>query len=124
MSLDLPSASGSQPFFTVTPLQAGVLGLREHMFVSDPEPDKMNIVPSLSFLLRASSSKTMILFDLGIKKELKEYSPNTQLSIMNRPCAANPDVNDSLKMQSNPLSPEDITHVILSHIHWYIYAFD
>lgn len=119
MSDDLPPARENQPFFTVTPFQAGSLALRERLFVSDPHPDKFIIVPSLSFLLQASSGKA-ILFDLGIKKDLREYSPKTHLSIINyfSPCNANPDVIGSLKTQSNPLGPEDITHVIISHIHW------
>jgi glyoxylase-like metal-dependent hydrolase (beta-lactamase superfamily II) len=120
MADQLPSSLSNQAFFTVTPLEAGSLGLREHLFVSEGDPDKVLLVPSLSFLLRSSSSSNVILFDLGIKKDRTGYSPGTQSSLDNyfSPCKGDPDVVDSLKKQASPLGPKDITHVILSHIHW------
>jgi len=116
--MDLPSASDNQPFFNVTPLEGGSLGMREHLFVSDPDPEKVTVVPSLCFLMRRSTSGEAILFDLGIKKDMKGYSPITQSSLKTSfaPCKGDPDVTDSLKKVA--LEPGDITHVILSHIHW------
>jgi len=120
MADQLPPSLAGQAFFTVTPLEAGSLGLREHLFVSDGDPDKVLPVPSLSFLLRSSSSANAILFDLGIKKDPTGYSPSTQSSLDSHfsPCKGDPDVVDSLNKQAGPLDPKDITHVILSHIHW------
>jgi glyoxylase-like metal-dependent hydrolase (beta-lactamase superfamily II) len=94
--------------------------MRESLFVSNADPNKLVVVPSLSFLLRHSASGSLILFDLGIRKHLTEYTPRTQTSIQRYfgPCKGDPDVVDSLKSLHSPLEPKDISHVILSHIHW------
>jgi len=120
MLVRLPPPSENQPFFRLTPLDAGQVQASEEMFVSDPEKGHKRQLPALSFLLQHSDSKTNILFDLGIKKDVSQYAPATRAMIDRffRPCGADPDVVRSLQESEAKLAPTDITHVILSHVHW------
>ena len=115
----LPPPRDEQPYFQITPLDAGQVQLREEMLVSDPE-DRRLALPALSFLLRQSEGKTNILFDLGIKKDISQYAPAMQEMINRffRPCSADPDVLQSLQDSEAKLAATDITHVIISHLHW------
>jgi len=116
----LPQPSQNQPYFNITTLEGGFLSLPEQVVVSDPNPDRIATVPSLAFLLRHTSDNHKVLFDLGINKDLSKYTPATIDWIKKYflPVSANPDVIDSLKNSGHGLTPSDITHVILSHVHW------
>jgi hypothetical protein len=117
MLIQLPPPQENQVFYTLTTLEAGIVGLREHLMVEGGDPSKVTIAPSLSFLMQHASSGRSILFDLGIKKRLTEYSPTTQATFpIFEPCKADTDVVDSLRSLS--LEPKDISHVFISHVHW------
>jgi len=120
MLVQLPPSREDQSYFTITPLHGGSLELPEEFVVSDVTPGKRLPIPSLAFLLRHSSSKINILFDLGIKRDLAQYSPSVQNSMKKHfgPVSGNPDVLESLQNSGTGISPTDITHIILSHIHW------
>jgi glyoxylase-like metal-dependent hydrolase (beta-lactamase superfamily II) len=124
MTMPLPPPVTDQPYFKLTPLESGHLTLKEEMLVSNPEPNKCLTVPTLSFLLQHSSGKHKVLFDLGIRKDLNDYPPVVVESIGSYffPCGAEPDVGDALRGLANGVSEDDITHVIISHIHWWVYV--
>jgi glyoxylase-like metal-dependent hydrolase (beta-lactamase superfamily II) len=119
-NVQLPPPCDDQPYFQVTPLDTGQLQLPEEMLVSDSEPDRRLDVPALSFLLRHTGTKANVLFDLGIKKDLSKYAPAAQERIKQlfSPCKADPDVVQSLQDCEAKLAPTDITHIIVSHVHW------
>lgn len=80
-----------------------------------------NTVPSLAFLIQHYDTKTSklerILFDLGLRKDLKQYPVPLQEYLESRqPLITEPDVSDSLA--AGGLKPDDIDYVILSHEHW------
>lgn len=108
----------------ISALEGGQLTLPEKLFVTDADPDKRATVPSLCFLIQHPSAgangrkTTNLIFDLGIKRDLKGYPPSMATHISNRqPVVTSPDTADSLK--KGGLDPAtDIDYVMLSHVHW------
>jgi glyoxylase-like metal-dependent hydrolase (beta-lactamase superfamily II) len=117
----LPTPTSDQNYATVHALSSGYLTLPEHLFVKPAIDGNRNTVPSLSFLIqhqdRYSGKLTRIVFDLGLRREVKNYPKPLQEHLLTRkPLTTNPDVTKSLEMGG--LSPKDIDFVILSHVHW------
>ncbi|KAF3404438.1 hypothetical protein DPV78_003218 [Talaromyces pinophilus] len=102
----------------VSLLPSGFLTLPEHVFCSDQHDKSVrNLVPSMSFLLQHSGSKTKIIFDLGLRKNLAAYPSNIYPHLKTRqPIHTRPDVTQSL--QKGGVEPEDIDVIILSHVHY------
>lgn len=98
-------------------LEAGHLDLLDEEIITGATPGKVTTVPSLSFLLRHSTDKQTLLFDLGIKKDWQNYPPTVVHWIHTAFHArVDQDVAESLVMGG--LSPDDINYVCLSHCHW------
>ncbi|KAK8201964.1 hypothetical protein M8818_005489 [Zalaria obscura] len=111
----LPGPSPSQPYLTISALDAGHLTLPEHLFVTSAPAHTRTTVPSLSFLLRHPTST--LLFDLGLKRNLSSYAAAQQAHISQRqPVVLSPDAAESLK--AGGVDPAEIDAVILSHVHW------
>ncbi|PMD26872.1 Metallo-hydrolase/oxidoreductase [Hyaloscypha hepaticicola] len=111
----------NQNYVTVHALSAGSLTLPEHLFMQPSVGGASNTVPSLAFLIQHYDTKTSklerILFDLGLRKDLKQYPVPLQEYLESRqPLITEPDVSDSLA--AGGLKPDDIDYVILSHVHW------
>ena len=120
-------ADPKQPVFvTVSALDAGHITLPERLFITEADPEKANLVPSLSFLIqhpsaspsREGSRNTNLVFDLGVKRDLDAYTPSQSLHTNQRkPIIVDPDCAKSLRKGS--LEPgRDIDFVIISHVHW------
>jgi glyoxylase-like metal-dependent hydrolase (beta-lactamase superfamily II) len=114
-------APPNQNYVTVHALSAGFLTLPEHLFVQPFIEGARNTVLSLAFLIQHYDTKTSklerILFDLGLRKDLKNYPVPLQEDLESRqPLITEPDVSDSLA--AGGLKPDDIDYVILSHVHW------
>ena len=118
----LPPPSDDQTYVSVSALHGGQLTLPERLFITDADPDKKSLVPSMCFLIThqttTSSTPTRLVFDLGLKRDLSKYSSGMQAHIANRqPIHTSLDVHSSLI--SGGLDPaKDINMVILSHTHW------
>jgi glyoxylase-like metal-dependent hydrolase (beta-lactamase superfamily II) len=114
----------SSAIVSVHPLRSGLFTLPEKFFVTPlSDPDARRTVPSLSFLIQHQNNSndatptTRILFDLGLRRDVNLYQPAIRQHVSTRtPLSTSPDVVQSLS--SGGLSPEDIDHVILSHVHW------
>ncbi|OTA07152.1 3-hydroxyisobutyrate dehydrogenase [Trichoderma parareesei] len=127
----------ASPTVTISALDAGQITLPEHMFVTDADPKKKNLVPSLSFLIRhpePDGSLTNLVFDLGVKRDL-QYSPAQQKdldiwqpiitdtdcaqSLRNGVADAVKTVDDAAKTNGLLLDPaKDVDYIIISHAHW------
>jgi hypothetical protein len=99
-------------------LSAGHLTLPEKNFVH-PASDSKSTVPSLVFLIQHENvdngKTTRILFDLGLRRDLKRYSEPIQRHAATRqPISTDPDVAKSLN--AGGLGPGDINFVIYSHV--------
>ncbi|OIW29026.1 Metallo-hydrolase/oxidoreductase [Coniochaeta ligniaria NRRL 30616] len=102
-------------------LSAGHFSLPEEQFVSPSSPGARHAVPSLCFLIQhacpASSRTTSIVFDLGLRRDIRRYPAPIQEHLTTRePYTTDPDVVKSLK--AGGLTPDDIDYVIYSHVHW------
>lgn len=109
-------------FVSVHALDAGYLTLPEAFFVTPLENKAARTtVPSLSFLIQhtdiTSSETTRIVFDLGIRRHLKQYAePLYKHAMTRRPLCGDPDTAASLA--AGGLSVNDIDIVMFSHLHW------
>ncbi|PTB66184.1 Metallo-hydrolase/oxidoreductase [Trichoderma citrinoviride] len=114
-------ATASPTFVTISALDAGQISLPEHMFVNDADPVKKTLVPSLSFLIRhpePDGSVTNLVFDLGVKRDLK-YTPAQQAELaIWQPIITDTDCAQSL--HDGPLldPAKDVDYIIISHAHW------
>ncbi|KAL9621329.1 MAG: hypothetical protein Q9160_004220 [Pyrenula sp. 1 TL-2023] len=121
-TFSLPPPSSPNAHVSISALEGGHLTLPEQLFVTNADPHKRTTVPSLAFLIQhkgvgGEQRPTRLLFDLGIKRDLSGYRALQQEHITHRqPTAAKPDVADSLR--AGGTRPEDIDHVVLSHVHW------
>jgi len=118
----LPKPRANQKYVTISALQAGHLTLPEKLFVTEADPDKRATVPSLSFLIQhpsntIPSTKTTLVFDLGLKRDFTGYRQAQQDHIAQRqPTTVSPDATESLR--KGGLDPKDVDTVMLSHVHW------
>lgn len=100
-------------------LSAGHLTLPEGHFVHPAAETARNTVPSLAFLIQhnvvESGRATNIVFDLGLRRDLKRYSEPIQRHAQTRePITTDPDVVKSLA--AGGLTPDDIDYVVYSHV--------
>lgn len=111
--------SKSLAIVSVHALSAGHLTLPERFFVYPSDPEARKTVPSLSFLIQHSSTDktTRLVFDLGLRRDVSKYiEPIRAHTASRQPMTTLPDVVASL--EEGGLRPDDIDHVILSHVHW------
>lgn len=109
----------SSPLVQVHALSAGHFSLPEEQFVSPSSLGARNSVPSLCFLIQhvcpVTDRRTRILFDLGLRRDVKRYPKPIQHHLVSRePYTTHPDVVTSLK--AGGLTPADIDYVIYSHV--------
>ncbi|KAF2201193.1 hypothetical protein GQ43DRAFT_394800, partial [Delitschia confertaspora ATCC 74209] len=106
---------------TVHALSSGHFTLPEYQFIHPVSRDARKTVPSLAFLIQhrnvGTQKLTRIIFDLGLRRDIKRYAEPIQKHITTRqPLTTDPDVVKSLA--KGGLTPDDIDFVILSHVHW------
>ncbi|KAK7935017.1 hypothetical protein PG985_000512 [Apiospora marii] len=110
------------PTVTLSALTAGHLTLPEHLFVTDADPARRTTVPSLAFLVRHAPSRTNLVFDLGVKRDLAGYAPAMSSHIAARqPAGAGVDAEDdaAASLRKGGLDPaKDVDFVVPSHVHW------
>ncbi|KAI8625580.1 Metallo-hydrolase/oxidoreductase [Xylariaceae sp. FL1651] len=117
-----PEELGTRPVTVqLHALSAGHFTLPEEQFVQPAPPGARKTVPSLSFLMQhtnpITSNVTRIVFDLGLRRDIKRYSEPIQSHVATRqPLTTDPDVVKSLK--AGGLTPDDIDFVFYSHVHW------
>ncbi|KAI0082606.1 Metallo-hydrolase/oxidoreductase [Panus rudis PR-1116 ss-1] len=117
-SFDLPPPEPNQAYIEVSALSAGLLRLPLRIFVSGSSPsDIAPDTPALSFFLRHSVTQKHLLFDLGIRRDIDTLSPAAQKRIRE---LFSPRVSQTAdeSLQKGGIRPEDITTVVLSHLHW------
>lgn len=119
-----PSPPADEAIVTVHALSAGHLTLPEKFFVYPPNLTARRTVPSLAFLIQhedpVSARKTRLLFDLGLRRDVKRYPSPLQRHVETRqPLTTEPDVVKSLA--KGGLTPNDIDYVIYSHVCGYFH---
>ena len=119
MSLAQSATSLSSAIVSLHALSCGHFTLPEYQFVQPSSLEARRTVPSLGFLIqhenRHTGKTTRILFDLGLRKDIKQYSLPIQRHAENRrPITTDPDVTKNLARGG--LTPNDIDYVIYSHV--------
>jgi glyoxylase-like metal-dependent hydrolase (beta-lactamase superfamily II) len=124
----LPPPRRDQTVVTVSAIEGGFITLPDACFVTPSNPEDRRTVPSLAFLLEhtrpspfrhdASSEKPLrLMFDLGLRSELRRYIPAQQAHLQHRePYSLGPGAAKAL--QDGGLTPADIDVVVLSHVHY------
>lgn len=124
----LPPPRTDQTFVTVSAIEGGFITLPDSCFVAPSNPEDRRTVPSLAFLIEhpraklfghdGSDSKPLrMMFDLGLRSELRRYIPAQQAHLVNRePYRLGPGIAKYL--QEGGLTPADIDAVVLSHVHY------
>ncbi|KAG8164287.1 hypothetical protein KVR01_006205 [Diaporthe batatas] len=101
-------------------LNGGTFTLPLNVFISGALETDQSLVPTLSFLIVHNDDhgqRTNILFDLGLRRNVEDYIAPVRKHIQFRqPMNTLPDVRQSLV--DGGVSPSDIAHIIISHVHW------
>jgi hypothetical protein len=121
-----PQRNSQEAVVSVHALSTGHFTLPEHQFIYPIPKDARKRVPSLAFLVqhhhRGTGKVTRIVFDLGLRKDVKRYAGPIQKHIETRqPLNTCPDVVESLA--KGGLRPVDIDFVIYSHVSWQSQSF-
>ena len=115
--MSLPRPDDDQAYCNVSALEAGHIELPLEMFITPAPPGAIDVAPSLSFLIEHSKNKSKFVFDLGIRRDWENYTPENVKWIKNTYTVHVPqDVIESLKKGGT--SPSDISTVCLSHCHF------
>lgn len=113
----LPEPKADQAHVEVSALEAGIIKLPLQLFVQGAKPEEISTCPSLAFSLRHKPSKTHLLFDLGLRRDVQKLSPAAQALIAKwMPVEVPQSVDESLR--KGGIQPEDVETVILSHLHF------
>jgi hypothetical protein len=118
-SSPLPSQHISLGTVSVHALSCGHFTLPEYQFVHPVSRNARKSVPSLAFLIQhynvSTGKTTRIVFDLGLRRDVKRYAAPIQKHIETRqPLTTDPHVTNSLA--KGGLQPVDIDYVIYSHV--------
>lgn len=114
--LPLPPPIEDQAYYEASALQGGFLTLPDRFIVSPAETGAQRVVPCLSFVLTHSRSSSHLVFDLGIDRNVKESSLCKDRHFENWKPEVPIDVATSL--DRGGLKLDEISHIILSHVHW------
>lgn len=114
-----PRHGSQQATVSLHALSAGHFTLPEYQFIHPVSTEARKSVPSLAFLLqhrnRDTGKLTRVVFDLGLRKDVKRYAAPIQKHIETRqPMTTRPDVMESLA--KGGLQAKDIDFVIFSHV--------
>jgi hypothetical protein len=114
----LPPPSVDQPFIYVSALEGGTVRIPCNLVVDGNSQEESISCPSLTFLLQHSKTKSRVVFDLGIRRDLEGYTPLSQERIKTMGFA--PVVNQTVaeSLIKGGVSPDQVETVIVSHLHW------
>lgn len=122
MSHSLPTPRPGQKYVIVSAIDGGEITLPERAFISPSDNHARITVPSLSFLIthpapEGQDKPSYMLFDLGLRTHLNDYMVDQQSHLQSRiPYRLGPGLSQGLGQRG--LDLDDITTVILSHVHY------
>ncbi|KIW34135.1 uncharacterized protein PV07_00931 [Cladophialophora immunda] len=113
-----PQDGPRQSYVELSALDAGYIGLPEREFINPHDPQAVHRCPSLAFFIRHPPTGIMIVYDLGLRRDVHNYPPKVarRLTDGTRLVEVPSDVRESL--EHGGVSADDIDLVILSHIHY------
>ena len=115
--MSLPPPAKDQAYCDVSAFDAGNIIMLLGQLVDVAVGDEMTTLPALSFLLRHSRTGEIVLFDLGIRPDIEEYSAGVQefaraigMKLQGRDIPA--------ALERGGVLRADIKRIVLSHIHF------
>jgi hypothetical protein len=102
----------------VSALEGGNIRIPCDLVVDGNSQGEFISCPSLAFSLRHSKTKSWVVFDLGIRRDLEGYTPLSQerIKVIGFAPVVNQTVAESLV--KGGVSPDQVETVIISHLHW------
>ncbi|KAI0745033.1 Metallo-hydrolase/oxidoreductase [Earliella scabrosa] len=115
---DLPAHTPDQAYCRVSALEGGFVNLPLDYIIDTAQSGERAHLPSLSFLLRHTKNDDKLVFDLGIRKDVQNFTPAylERIKHMTFDVTVPEDAVDALA--KGGLAPSDITHILVSHIHF------
>ncbi|KAG2357856.1 hypothetical protein BDR07DRAFT_1296526 [Suillus spraguei] len=109
----LPAPSDEQAYMYISALEGGHLSVPLDLILAGDQPDEPVVYPSLAFFLRHSKSDKQIVFDLGIRRDIKDFAPTATEMF-------SPVVKQTVaeSLEAGGVRPSSVDVVILSHLHW------
>ena len=115
--MSLPSPAKDQAYCDVSALDAGSINMLLGQLVDVAVGNEMTDLPVLSFLLRRSRTGDILLFDLGIRPDVENYSSGAlNLSRKMGMMLQGRDIPAAL--ERGGVSCADIKRIAISHIHF------
>ncbi|KAI0829910.1 Metallo-hydrolase/oxidoreductase [Trametes gibbosa] len=114
----LPAHTSDQAYFDVSALETGHIQVPLDWLINTAQEGEKSELPALSFLLRHSKNDDILVFDLGIRKDIDNITPGYRKRIekMGFRVSIPEDAADALA--KGGLAPTDVKHVCYSHIHF------
>ena len=114
--IPLPRPSANQVTIELSRLSGGYLHLPSRLFLQDADPDTAPLCPSMCWLIVHPPTNTKLMFDLGLRKDIQNYTPGVHHRLQTViSTVVEADVFDSLA--AGHLTDE-ISTVIFSHLHY------
>ncbi|KAI0829911.1 Metallo-hydrolase/oxidoreductase [Trametes gibbosa] len=117
-SRDLPSPAPNQAYCKASALEGGFIQIPLVWVIDTAEEGDTDVLPVLAFLLRHSTNGDVLVFDLGIRKDVEALPTayHGRINSMGFRTDVPEDVADSLA--KGGLAPADIKTVCYSHLHY------
>ncbi|RDX48030.1 Metallo-hydrolase/oxidoreductase [Lentinus brumalis] len=115
--MSLPPPAKDQAYCDVSAFDAGSINMLLGQLVDVAMEGEMTDVPVLSFLLRHSRTGDILLFDLGVRPDVENYSAGArELTRLMDMTLQGRDIPAAL--EKGGVSRADVKRVVLSHIHF------
>lgn len=118
--MSLPAPSADQAYCYVSALDAGAVNTPLAWILEGVSDDARIAVPALAFLIRHTTKPDLVLFDLGIRKDYQTALPPHTVKYLAEHLRFKIDVPQDVvdALAKGGTQPSEITHVLVSHLHF------
>ncbi|KAI0666547.1 Metallo-hydrolase/oxidoreductase [Trametes maxima] len=115
---DLPAHGPDQAYCDVSALEGGYIEIPLEWVIDTAKAGDKSTLPALAFVLKHSKTGELLVFDLGIRKDIENLPTGylNRINSMGFRTTVPEDAADSLA--KGGLAPEDVKLICYSHIHY------
>lgn len=115
---ELPAPASDQAYCNVSALECGFIQIPLVWVIDTAQEGDTSVLPVLAFLIRHSTNGDVLLFDLGVRKDLEALPTayHGRINDMGFRTSVPEDAADALA--KGGLAPADIATVCYSHLHY------
>ncbi|OJT09390.1 hypothetical protein TRAPUB_14138 [Trametes pubescens] len=115
---ELPAPTSDQAYCDVSALECGFIEIPLLWVIDTAEEGDKSVLPVLAFLIRHSTNGDVLLFDLGVRKDMENLPTmyHGRINGMGFLTTVPEDAVDALA--KGGLAPTDVTTVCYSHLHY------